>query len=63
MAELVAAGYTPSELREMREALRTFREAYVEYLRDPSQVTKAGSRPVAWCRSGSDGTWFRPPWR
>ncbi|HET9738242.1 MAG TPA: hypothetical protein VFP78_08975 [Solirubrobacteraceae bacterium] len=21
------------------------------------------SRPVAWCRSGSDGTWFRPPWR
>ena len=22
--------------------------------------SRSGSRPVAWCRSGSDGTWFRP---
>lgn len=39
----MAADYTPSELREMREALRAFQEAYVEYLRSPSPAAKAAA--------------------
>jgi hypothetical protein len=39
----MAAGYTPSELREMREALRAFHEAYVQYLSSPSPATKAAA--------------------
>jgi hypothetical protein len=39
----MAAGYNPSELREMREALRAFQEAYVEYIRGPSPAAKAAA--------------------
>lgn len=40
---LMAAGYTPSGLREMREALRAFHEAYVEYIRSQSPAAKAAA--------------------
>jgi hypothetical protein len=39
----MAAGYTLSELHEMREALRAFQEAYAAYLRSPSSVAKAAA--------------------
>src|SRR5215217_1727659 len=40
---LVGGGYTPSELRDMREALRAFQEAYVEYLTSRSPAAKASA--------------------
>lgn len=39
----MATGFAPSELREMREALRAFQEVYVAYTRSPSAATKAAS--------------------
>jgi hypothetical protein len=38
---VMAIRYSPSELREMREALRAFREAYVAYIDRPSREAKA----------------------
>jgi hypothetical protein len=39
----VGTGYTPSELREMREALRAFSDAYMAYLQNPSSATKSAA--------------------
>src|SRR4051794_30984807 len=67
MAELVAADHTPSELRELRESLRLFHEAYVEYLRNPSKATKAAAiralpdAEVALHEAGGGYTFSDPP--
>ena len=39
----MAGGYTPSELGEMREALREFQDAYVAYINTPSPRAKAAA--------------------
>ena len=42
--------------------IKALLDEHADVIREAIKAS-ARSRPVAWCRSGSDGTWFRPPWR
>lgn len=63
----MAGSYSPTELREMREALGDFRTAYVNYLQNPSATTKSAAvrampeAEVALLSGGGGVTLLDPP--